>query len=56
MRTIIWFIYFWAYLLWANGKLRRGLRDWQPATIRRWTNSPPAGCPTGRAACCAWPG
>ena len=27
MRTIIWFIYFWAYLLWANGKLRRGLRD-----------------------------
>ena len=27
MRTIVWFIYFWAYLLWARGKMRKGLRD-----------------------------
>lgn len=26
MRTIVWFLYFWAYLVWASGRMRRGLR------------------------------
>ena len=51
MRTIIWFIYFWGYLLYSWPMLHKGL-----AAQKRGDNTvgdawPPSMCPTGPAAC-----